>query len=141
MEAKVTLHSVDPDDKKKRDLTTREKVAAANLERLWNEMVEASKQPGRKKLVQKEAADTLGFGQSMLSHYVTGRTALGLEALLKFSMFLHVRPIDIDPEFEFANLIPGELPEDAIEVAVGWLALSPNMKKTTRELILSARND
>ena len=141
MEAKVTLHSVDPDDKKKRDLTPREKVAAANLERLWNEMVEASKQPGRKKLVQKEAADALGFGQSMLSHYVTGRTALGLEPLLKFSMFLHVRPIDIDPEFEFANLIPGELPADAIEVAVGWLVLSPNMKKTTRALILSAGND
>jgi len=120
----------------KRSLTAREQIAAANLSQLWTE----KKKSGRR-LVQKDAAAEFGMTQGMISQYLKGKTALGVKATMEFAIFLDVRPADIDPEFEFSSLAPGDLPPESIEVTLGWLALSPNIQKTTRELILSARND
>ena len=120
----------------KRALTDRELLTAANLKRIW----EREKANGRK-LVQKEAAAEMGVKQSMISHYLNGVTALGTVATMKFSSFLRIRPTEIDPDFEFTSLVPGDLPVEAIEVAVRWMAISPPMKDTIRELILSASDD
>ena len=125
----------------KRELTPREKTAAANLKRIWDEKSKESVAAGGKRLFQKEVAAVLGVGQSMISQYLNGTTRIGTDAILRFASFLKVRPTDIDPEFEYSSLVPGQLPSDAIEIAVIWNSLPPPHKKSTRDLILSMGND
>ena len=117
----------------KRPLTERERQAAANLRQIW----ERQKVGGRK-LVQKEAAAAMDVQQSMISHYLNGITPLGTEAIMKWAMYLRVRPTDIDAEFEFKALAPGPLPAEAVEVAIGWLALPGQIQVTVKDLIFSA---
>ncbi len=125
-----------PEKIEKRPLTEREEHAAANLRRIWN-----YKKANGRKLVQKEAAAQFGVQQAMISHYLNGITPLGTVAIMKFSAFLRVPPTEIDPEFEFTSLVPGDVPAEAIEVAVSWMSLPPPIKMSVKALILSAGSD
>ena len=62
-----------------------------NLRNLWNirklEM----------QFTQVEAAQTLGWSQGAISHYLNNTTELGPAAVIKFANFLSVDPLDIDP--------------------------------------------
>ena len=120
----------------KRPLTAQEETAAANLRRIWDR-----EKCGEKRLVQKKAAEALGVKQAMISHYLNGVTPLGIVAIMEFSLFLDVLPTDIDPQFKYASLVPGNLSPEAVEVAVGWTVLPAAMKNSFRELILSAGSE
>ena len=65
--------------------------AVQNLRNLWNirklEM----------QFTQVEAAQTLGWSQGAISHYLNNTTELGPAAVIKFANFLSVDPLDIDP--------------------------------------------
>lgn len=79
--------------KKKRELTDSEKRAGKRLSKLWD------KKKADLNITQEKAAGILGFNtQGAVGHYLRGRTALNLEATLKFSGLLRVRPSEIYPE-------------------------------------------
>ena len=66
-------------------------LAVQNLRNLWNiKKVEMQ-------FTQMEAAQTLGWSQGAISHYLNNITELGPAAVIKFANFLSVDPLDIDP--------------------------------------------
>lgn len=77
----------------KRTITKEDLLAAKKLKQIWDEK---KKSLG---LNQEKAADLLGFStQASISHYITGKQALGVEAVLKFASLLQVAPEEIRPD-------------------------------------------
>lgn len=77
----------------KRTITEEDLLAAKKLKQIWDE----KKKPLG--LTQEKAADLLGFAtQASISHYLTGKQALGVEAVLKFASLLQVAPEEIRPD-------------------------------------------
>ena len=66
-------------------------VAVQNLRNIWN------KKKVEMQFTQVEAAQTLGWSQGAISHYLNNITELGPAAVIKFANFLSVDPLDIDP--------------------------------------------
>lgn len=95
-----------------RSITAADRIAAQRLKRIWN---------ARKRdlnLTQEKAAAQLNMTQGAVAQYLNGHTAIGTEALLKFSRLLGVQPVDIRPEFQYGSLAPADLPPDVVEMAV-----------------------
>lgn len=80
-----------------KELTSEQRAAAVRLKRLWQRACSIRAAQGER-LTQEAAADALGWTQGAVGHYLNGRTPLGPAALLKWSVFLGVSPLDIYPE-------------------------------------------
>ncbi|HGJ5854910.1 MAG TPA: helix-turn-helix domain-containing protein [Arsenophonus nasoniae] len=79
--------------KKNRTITDEDLLAAKKLKQIWDKN---KKELG---LTQDKAAELLGFStQATVSHYLTGKLALGVEAVLRFASLLKVRPEEIRPD-------------------------------------------
>lgn len=102
---------------RKKSLTDADREAHKRLRRLWD----VKKRDLH--LTQEQVADLWGVTQGAVSQYLNGHTKLGVVATLRFSKLLGVRPQDIRPDFEYSALVPGELPPEAIEMAVAWMSL------------------
>lgn len=85
-------------------------------------------------LTQEKAADYLDMTQGAVSHYLTGKIALGPVAILRFSRLLSVSPKDIRPDFEF-QIIPGDMPQDVVEAAVKLASLPVEVRRDVSSLI------
>lgn len=105
-----------------RHLNAADRDAADRLRRIWN----AKK--GELRLTQERAAAVFGRTQSLISAYLVGRAALGPVAVLKFAHLLQVKPTDIRPDFAF-SLVPGDIPQDVIELAIKVAALPPDVRQ------------
>ncbi|WP_063656949.1 XRE family transcriptional regulator [Candidatus Arsenophonus triatominarum] len=79
--------------KKNRTITDEDLLAAKRLKQIWD------KNKKELSLTQDKAAELLGFStQATVSHYLTGKLALGVEAVLRFAVLLKVRPEEIRPD-------------------------------------------
>lgn len=84
---------------------------------------------------QRSAADAMEISQTMVSQYLSGHKQLGVEALLRWAKFLRVSPVDIQPEFEYRDMIPGRLTAAQLEVAVLWGDLPEPLANSIRDQI------
>ena len=66
-------------------------VPVQNLRKIWD------KKRLEMQFTQVTAAETLGWTQGAISHYLNNLTELGPAAVIKFANFLNVDPVDIDP--------------------------------------------
>lgn len=114
--------------KANRTITEADKVAAQRLRSIWTQK---KRELG---LTQEKAADILDMTQGGVSHYLTGRTALGPVATLRFSRLLAVSPKEIRPDFEF-HIVPGDMPQDVVEAAVKLASLPVDVRKDVANLI------
>lgn len=69
-------------------------------------------------MTQQKAAEHFGRSQGLIGQYLNGHTALGPVAVLRFARLLQVAPREIRPDFSFGTIVPGELPQDVIEIAI-----------------------
>lgn len=104
------------------------KLSEADLaaQRRLRELWDAKKQALG--LTQEKVGEMWGIGQAMVSHYLNGHTKLGVVATLRFARLLKVRPQDIRKDFGYADLVPGELSPEAIELAAMWMGLPENVR-------------
>jgi plasmid maintenance system antidote protein VapI len=80
---------------KKKEFTTRQKVALENLRRLW---YTKKQEMG---LTQEKMAQMLGFSnQSGFGRFVNGREALYTDLIVDIAKIFKVSVKEIDPEFE-----------------------------------------
>lgn len=88
---------------KRRPLTAKEKLVQSRLREIWQT---------RKKsldLTQEKAAHLFGWAsQGAVGAYLLGRTPVNTDALLKFAKLLEVNPTDIDPDFQWGDLVGSE---------------------------------
>jgi hypothetical protein len=96
-----------------------------------------SERPGSR-ISQKAMAAEWGVNASLITQYLNGHIPLNLESQLRFARYLRKSPVDIWPLFEFADLCPGNLAPDALEIAVLWSRLGDEaQRQAVRQLILS----
>lgn len=88
-------------------------------------------------MTQAQAGKEMGIKQTLVSHYLSGRKPLGTDALLRWARLLGVSPLDIQPEFEYRDMIPGKLSPVQIEVATLWPHLPTEVATSMREQIKS----
>jgi len=106
----------------RRTFTQSDRQAAANLRWIWDKKHKALG------LTQARAGELFGdVTQGAIGHYLNGRAAIGPVATLKFARLLEVNPTDIRPDFEF-KLIPGDLPQDVIEMAIKLASFPPDVR-------------
>ena len=77
----------------RRELDAREREAAQNIKRLWNE------KRIREDVTETEAAKALGWSQSMFAHYKNGRQPAGVHAIVKLAEYFGCKPTDIRPDY------------------------------------------
>jgi hypothetical protein len=92
--------------------------------------------PGSK-ISQKAMAAEWGVNASLITQYLNGHIPLNLEAKLRFARYLNKSPVGIWPDFEFADLCPGNLAPEALEIASLWGRLAEAQRQAVRQLILS----
>lgn len=112
-----------------RTITDQDRLAAANLKRIW----------GRKKkelnLTQEKAADAFGIKtQSAISQWLNGKVPLGPVAVLRFARLLEVDPTDIRPDFEF-RLLSDDIPPDVIEMVTKIASLPEGIRQDIKRSI------
>lgn len=117
--------------KPRHKIESAQQAEAQRLRRFWD----TRKQQHR--LTQEDAAKAMGIKQTLVSHYLTGHKPLGVEALLRWAKFLQVSPLDIRPDFEYRDMIPGKLSPPQIEVADLWGRLPDTIAATFREQLRS----
>lgn len=113
----------------RRKITEADKEAARTLKKLWDAKYQALG------LSQDKAAAELGVTQGMVSHYLTGKRALGTEATLKFAHLLQVEPSTIRPDLPHLQALTGELEPEAREVALLWQRLPKAFREDLRRSI------
>lgn len=65
---------------------------------------------------QGELAKQIGVTQGAISHWMTGKAAIGVGALLKLSAALKIDPTEINPDFEYTK-ITSDLSPDVARIA------------------------
>lgn len=95
-----------------------------------------SERPGSK-ISQKAMAAEWGVNASLITQYLNGHIPLNLESQLRFARYLKKSPVDIWPHFEFADLCPGNLAPEALEIASLWSRLAEAQRHAVRQLIFS----
>lgn len=108
---------------KKRTPTERELQWAQRLRLAWD----ARKLQGLAS--QKDFAARYELTQGMVSHYLTGETLLNTEAMLRFSQYLQLSPVEIWPDFPYADLVAR--PDESLQL------LSEADREVVRSLIRS----
>lgn len=92
---------------------------------------------GRSRVSQKAMALEWGVHPSNITQYLNGHIKLNTEAKLRFARYLGKPVLDIWPDFEFASVAPGELPQEAVIVAAMWATLPLASQNAVSELIRS----
>jgi hypothetical protein len=100
-----------------RKITKADLGAAANLKKIW---IQKKNILG---LTQQSVAEVWPGTQGLIGQYLNGQTALGPVAILKWCRVLNIHPTDIRPDFQYTDLVIGDLSPEAIEVAVKWQSL------------------
>lgn len=121
----------------RRTFTEADRAAQARLRALWRAK---AKQLG---LTQEKAAKQFGGTQALISHYLTGRIALGRVAAMKFARLLRVPPEEIRDDFEFSRQLAEDVPEDVVRMAYKLSAMPDTVRKDlerTIDLLLRAQN-
>lgn len=119
--------------KPRRIWTEADRVAAANLSRIWKEKAE------RLGLTQEKAAAALGnpgkegITQGAVSQYLRGKIPCRAVATYRFAKLLRVRPLEIRPDL--AELI-GELDPEAYDFAQEFQRLNAEERAKWRALNL-----
>lgn len=73
-------------------LTKEQSDAARSLRKIWDNKHD------HLGLTQEKVADSCGWTQGAVGHYLNGRTALNIDAVIKFANVLEVKGRDIYPE-------------------------------------------
>jgi transcriptional regulator with XRE-family HTH domain len=81
-------------------------------------------------LSQKAMAAQAQTTEGAISQFLNGRTKLTVEMQLQFAKYMRVAVVDIWHDFPFADLCPGRLPPDAVEIAQRWIAIPDDEEKT-----------
>ena len=102
----MNIFQYDSGMEKRRSLTSTEKEAARTLKSLWDSRKIYLKESGKGRLVQEEAADTLGISQGAISQYLGGKIPLNLSMAAKFAKLLDCTLADISPLFDLNNVAP-----------------------------------
>jgi transcriptional regulator with XRE-family HTH domain len=118
--------------KPRRIWTEADRVAAANLSKIWKEKA------ARLGLTQEKAAAALGepgegITQGAVSQYLRGVIPCRAVATFRFAKLLHVRPMEIRPDL--ADLT-GELDPETFDFAQEFQRLSPEERAKWRALNL-----
>jgi hypothetical protein len=106
---------------------------AVRLRRVWD----AEKDRRGADMSQKAMAADWGVHPSNVTQYLQGHIKLNVEARLRFAQYLKKPLLEIWPDFEFADVAPGDLPAVALEIAARWAALPAHAQTAVRNLILS----
>lgn len=109
---------------KKKLRPTEVQLEAERLAAFWN--VKKS----RLGITQDDAAEAMDISQTMVSQYLRGTKVMGDTALLRFCIYLDAQPTAIRPNYEFANLMPGDLTPSQVEVARLWKSLPIKLRET-----------
>lgn len=108
-------------------LSAEEQAAAVRLKAIWD----SKKKP--LKLTQQRFADTQGWTQSNVNHYLNGRAPLNRSAVLLFATALKVDPKTIYPEL-FSNIILCSTnPDD--EFMILWEQCSPSQREALKMMM------
>lgn len=101
-----------------------EKAAARRLKSIWDSKRKVLK------LTQQNFADTQGWNQSNVSHYLLGRAPLNRSAVLLFATALKVDPKTIYPEiFENLLLSPTNPDDEFMDL---WEQCSPPQREALK---------
>ncbi len=88
---------------KRRQLTAQQKIAQQRLREIWH----AKKK--RLDLTQEKAAHLIGWSsQGAVASYLNGRIGLNTDAIMKFAKLLEVKPSDIDPDFQWGEMVQSD---------------------------------
>lgn len=85
-----------PNSPRKRTLSEEELEECRRLKMAWEHFKTRSQDAGVS-ITQEAFADKLGWTQGNLGHYLNGRMALNLDALLKICAEVEVDPVTISP--------------------------------------------
>ncbi len=89
------------------------------------------------KVSQKAMALEWGVNPSNITQYLNGHIKLNTEARLRFARYLGKPVLEIWPDFEFADIAPGELPPEALQIAALWTMLPGTSRKVVSDLVHS----
>lgn len=117
-------------------LTAEEMRDAELLERAWDRL-ERERKDRNQIHSKKHLAGLWGVHPSNVSQYINGHIPLNVKAKLWFAQYLEMAPIAIWPDFQFSAQVPGELPPEAIEIALAYMSLDDDIKPTARHLMES----
>lgn len=122
-------------DPSKRPLTADEIHRAERLRAVWESENQRRRAAGLPSLRQKDAAEVMGVTQGAVSHWLCGRTPIGVVAALRLASVLNCRVQDFWPDFGFGAVVPGELSNDAVEIAARYDALPPSQREAVASVI------
>jgi SOS-response transcriptional repressor LexA len=88
----------------KKQITPEDLVAAKLLRMHWWRWQKERVAKGLPRLSQETVGKQLGMTQGAISQYLCGATPLGTEAVFKFAKLMDINPVEIRPEFEYANI-------------------------------------
>jgi transcriptional regulator with XRE-family HTH domain len=110
----------------KRNLTPRQKRAAANIRHYWH------KKRTTERITQTEFSKQMGWSHSIFGQYLNGRVAAGPTALFKMAEGLGCTPYDLDPELR-AAFTPA--PEDLHDLRASLQKMNAIEKKRVITLL------
>lgn len=87
------------------------------------------------KISQKAMAIEWGVNASNVTQYLNGHIKLNTEAKLRFAAYLKKPVLQIWPHFDLASVAPGQLSQEAVEVATLWTMLPAASRKIVTDLL------
>ena len=108
-------------------------VAVQNLRRLW------FNKKANEKITQNDAAQALGWNQSLFSHYIANINKLSDKTVWKLANYLEVSPYDIDPDYgqDYPDsiLLKTNNGNQCVAVVPTYKAQSKDLYRVTDEMI------
>lgn len=101
----------------------------------WDRVNKDRVSKGLPRLSRKELAQTHKVTPGMISHYMRGREPLNVKWQMRFADYLGMSPSAIWEDFPHKNLAPGQIPPEAVELALDVLGLDPGAVDAVRSLI------
>ncbi len=115
------------------DVQLKAAADSVRLRAVWD----AEKRRHGSKVSQKAMALEWGVNPSNITQYLNGHIKLNTEARLRFARYLGKPLLEIWPDFEFADIAPGELPPEALLIAAMWAMLPEASRRAVSDLIRS----
>lgn len=101
----------------------------------WDSVNKERVSKGLPRLSRKDLAQKHDVTPGMISHYMRGREPLNVKWQMRFADYLGVSPSVIWEDFPHKNLAPGQIPPEAVELALDVLELDPGAVVAVRSLI------
>ena len=118
----------------KEKLDEQQRAVTDRLRRLWAEKEREERAQGRR-FTQQMAADALGVSQGMVGHWLNHREPIGTITALRFAHYLGVSPLDIDPNWAFADTALTRLSEEDLKVVAHFASLPAEARKQVGALV------